>query len=307
MEFDGLVDLFESARDRNGDRLAMHYLAVKQGEREFCHAFGDRTEPSDIRSISKTVMAILLGTVNDSTFTEDTPLWPILEPLCVLSNEENRERLSRVKVKHLLNHTIGFDRALMMRDDIIDLDPADYISHIVNTPIVHEPGTHYLYSNAGFYLLSVVLQEVLGEDLKEYADRVLFRPLGIEQPEWERYGDYLAGATRLWLYPRDLIAIGEVLLHGGRGIVSADWIERMKQFTAFTPSADTPTNPYFRRWAYGSSLWLGKRDGIYFGHGTDGQSLVIVPQRQAIIVTLAHQRDVRRLEELVDKAITLLD
>ncbi|MGC5615099.1 serine hydrolase domain-containing protein [Georgenia sp. Z1491] len=308
-QFDGLVDLFESARDRDGDPLNMHYLLIKQGETEHLHAFGGRTERSDIRSLSKTIMALLTGTIVKSRddVDEDTPVWPILEPLSTLTREENREKLQRVRIKHLLNHTIGFNEVLMMRGDIADMDPADYLDYIVNSPIMHEPGTHYLYSNAGFYLLSIVLQELLGEDLEAYADRVLFRPLGITGYTWERYGKYVAGATRLWLTPHDLLAVGEVLLHGGQGIVSARWIERMKQFTDFTPGVDTPTNPLFRRWAYGSSLWLSNRRGIFFGHGTDGQTLAIVPDRQAVVVTTAHQVDVVRLEELVDKAITLLD
>lgn len=307
-QFDGLVDLFESATDSSGNKLNMHYLLVKEGQLEFFHAFDGRTEPSDIRSLSKTVLALITGTLVESRddLSDETPVWPVLEPLCTFTNEANREQLQKVKVKHLLNHTIGFDRVLMMRGDIGEMDPADYIDYIINEPIVHEPGDHYLYSNAGFYLLSVFLQELLGEDLEAYVRRVLFDPLEITDYRWERYGKYLAGATRLWLQPHDLLKIGELLLHGGEGIVSPKWIERMKQFTDFTPHVDTPTNPLFRRWAYGSSLWLGKKNEIFFGHGTDGQSLVIVPDRQAIVITTAHQVDVVRLEELVDKAVGLL-
>lgn len=307
-QFDGLVDLFESATDGEGNSLNMHYLLVKQGEQEFFHAFNGRTEPSDVRSISKTVMALVLGTVVASRddINEDTQVWPILEPLCTLTNEENRKKLERVKIKHLLNHTIGYDHVLMMRGDIQDLDPSEYIDYIVNAEIVHEPGDHYLYSNAGFYLLSILLQEILGEDLQDYVDRVLFEPLGITDYTWERYGKYLAGATRLWLFPHDLLKIGDLLLHGGKGIVAPAWIERMKQFTDFTPGVDTPTNPLFRRWAYGSSLWLSSRNGIFFGHGTDGQTLLVIPDRDAVIVTTAHQVDVVRLEELVEKAVSLL-
>lgn len=307
-QFDGLVELFENAKDGDGKPLAMHYLLIKQHEREFFHAFGGSTAPSDIRSLSKTVMALILGTVVESRddISEDTPVWPVLEPLVKLTNEANRPVLDRLKIKHLMNHTIGFDRILMMRGDIDEMDPSDFLGYIVNDPIVHEPGTHYLYSNAGFYLMSVFLQEFLGEDLGDYASRAFFEPLGITDYTWERYGNYLAGATRLWLHPHDILKIGELLMVGGKGIVSSAWIERMKQFTEFTPDQDTPTNPYFRRWAYGSSLWLSKKNGIYFGHGTDGQSLVIVPDRDAVVVTTAHQVDVTRLEELVDKAIALL-
>lgn len=303
--FDRAVHDFENAKDKHGDPLNMHYLLVKQGDNEFFHRFNDRRDPSDIRSLSKTVMALIAGTVAETRddFDENTFVWPIIEPVAHLTNLANLPNLNKLQVKHLLNHTIGFDQVLLMRGDIAGVDPFTYVDHIVNAPIVHEPGEHYLYSNAGFYLLGVLLQELLGEDLLAYADRVLFARLGITDYRWEKYGDYLAAATRLWLYPHDLLKIGEVLLNGGQGIVSPQWIERMKQFTAYTPEVDTPTNPYFRRYAYGSSLWLGEMKGIFFGHGTDGQTLAIVPEKQAIVLTTAHQVDVTRLEEIVDQLI----
>lgn len=290
-KFQRFTELFESARDGQGQPLNMHYLLVRQGDQEFVHRFNGRQKPSDIRSLCKTIMSLIAGIVAEShdDFDEEMLVWPILERVASLTNLDNLPRLQQVKVKHLLNHTIGFDQLLMMRGDIVDLDPADYVNHVVNTPIVHDPGVHYLYSNAGFYLLSVVLQEYLGEDLYDYANRVLFAPLGIINPTWERYGNYVAGATRLWLQPEDLRQIGKVLLEDGAGIVSAQWLERLRQVTALTPGVDTPTNPHFRRHAYAHGLWLGAKDGIYFGHGTDGQTLAIVPQQQAIVVTTAHQ------------------
>lgn len=304
-KFNHFVELFEAARDQQGNPLNMHYLLVQQGDVEFVHRFKGRTDPSDIRSLSKTVMALLTGIVTEThaDFDDEMPVWPILERVSTLTNTDNLERLLRVKVKHLLNHTIGYDQLLLMRGDIAGLDPFSYVDHVINAPIVHEPGEHYLYSNAGFYLLSVVLQEYLGEDLYAYADRVLFTPLGIDKPKWERYGNYVAGATRLWLQPEELRSIGRLFLDDGAGIGSPQWLERLRRPTVLTPGVDTPTNEYFRRHAYANGLWLGERDGIYFGHGTDGQTLAMVPRHDAVVVTTAHQVDVVRLEEIVDALI----
>lgn len=304
-KFDSFVTLFETARDGQGNPLTMHSLLVNQAGTEFVHRFNGRTEPSDIRSLCKTIMSLVAGIVAQShdDFDEEMPVWPIIERVGTLTNTDNLERWQQVKVKHLLNHTIGFDQLLMMRGDIIGLDPMTYVDHIINTPIVHEPGRHYLYSNAGFYLLAVLLQEYLGEDLYEYIDRVLFVPLGIQRPRWERYGNYIAGATRLWLQPEDLRQVGRLFLEDGAGIVSPQWLERLRRPTTLTPGVDTATNPLFRRHAYAHGLWLGERDGIYFGHGTDGQTLAMVPEHDAVVVTLAEQVDVTRLEEIVDLLI----
>src|SRR5690625_492568 len=107
------------------------------------------------------------------------------------------------------------------------MEGKDFINYLVNYPIVYEPGQYYLYSNAGFYLLSVVLEEFLQEDLLSVMSRELFNPLGIETFKWEKYGPYIAGATRLWLLPEDLMKFGELLLNDGKYegkvLLNKDW------------------------------------------------------------------------------------
>jgi len=64
-----------------------------------------------------------------------------------------------------MTHTMGYDKILLMRDDMKNMNSYDYVDFIINYPITYKAGEHYLYSNAGFYLLSAVLQEFLQEDL----------------------------------------------------------------------------------------------------------------------------------------------
>src|SRR5690625_5934085 len=122
-----------------------------------------------------------------------------------------------------------------MRDDITHLDPFAYLHYIVNHPIGDEPGVYYPYSNSGFYLLGVVLQEFLQDDLLVFIKRELLDPLGVKNFKWEKYGDYIAGATRLWLLPEDLLKFGELLLHDGKvnekQLISKSWIQRSEEHT----------------------------------------------------------------------------
>ncbi|NLM04078.1 MAG: beta-lactamase family protein, partial [Clostridiales bacterium] len=190
-KFDEIVKRFKETKDNKGNNLNMHYLLIKDDENCFVHRFNNRTEKSDIRSISKTVMTLLVGIVNRLSkegkypkFDDETYIYPIIKDIFNLTNGENIKYIEKLQVKHLMTHTMGYDKILMMRDDIKDMDPDDYVDFIMNSPIVYEPGEYYLYSNAGFYMLSVVLQEFLGEDLLEFADRELFRPLDIEDYQW---------------------------------------------------------------------------------------------------------------------------
>lgn len=310
--FNEIVKTFQNSKDSTNQPLNMHSLLINQKDCCYLHNFQDQNKPSDIRSISKTVLTLVLGIVIKQSqlrklpnINEHSYIYPILKKVITIRDAANQAMFEKVQIKHLLSHTIGYDDVLLMRDDIAGKDSFSYLDYLVNYPIIHNPGEHYLYSNAGFYLLSVLLQEFLQQDLLDFIKRELFVPLQVTNFDWEKYGNYLAGATRLWLYPEDLLKIGILLMQNGNykdcQIITPQWIAFMKTVTTLTPEVDTP-GAVFRRYAYGYGIWLSD-SSIFFGHGTDGQTLVILPEQEAIILTLASQNDVARLEEIINSVI----
>lgn len=312
-KFNEMVSMFMKEKDQHGHFLNMHNLLIQEKDQSYLHHFNKGPLKRDIRSISKTVMTIILGVVirlseagKYREISEETYIYPIIKDVISLENRANEAALKKVQIKHLLTHTIGYADVLLMRDDIVHMDPFEYVNYIVNYPIVHEPGEYYRYSNAGFYLLGVVLQEFLQEDLLGFIKRELFDPLGIKDFKWEKYGNYIAGATRLWLLPEDLLKLGVLFLEqgkaNGRQLISVNWLQKMLTINHYTEGADTP-NQTFRRYAYGYGIWLAK-EAFYFGHGTDGQTLTIIPEKETVIITLADQSDMKPIERLIDYMIT---
>lgn len=311
-QFDIIVKEFETAQDRKGEALNMHAFLVKQEEEVYAHHFREESQPSDVRSISKTILTLAFGRVMKLAtegkypeINEESYIYPIIEEVIHLENRSNLAALQKIQVKHLLTHTIGYEEVLLMREDIEMIDPFALLDYVVNYPIVHEPGEYYLYSNAGFYLLSVILEEFLQEDLTSFLQRELFEPLGIEKFDWEKYGNYLAGATRLWLYPEDLLKFGELFLNEGRvageQIISKAWLNKMLVGTIYTPELDHPEWT-FRRHGYGYGIWLAE-GSFYFGHGTDGQRLIILPEERKILLTLAEQVDTQPIDVILNQII----
>lgn len=302
-QFNKYVKKFENAKDKNGQSLEMHSFGVIDKENTFVHRFKNHTGKSDVRSISKTVMTLLVGIVNkqDPEFNEETDVYPLIKDVVDLESEDNLNYLNQLKVKHLLTHTIGYDDILLMRQDIKDTDPYKLIDLLVNHPIVHKPGEHYLYSNAGMYMLSCVLQEYLNEDLFEFAKREFFNKLDITDVEWEYYGSYLAGATRLWLHPEDLLKIGVLLLDEGQGFMTKEWFDKMTSLRFTTPTADTSSR-IFRRYGYGYGIWLNNTN-IYFGHGTAGQTLVVLPEQETVLITQAELKNVDKEEAIINELV----
>ncbi len=312
LNFYQIIQQFENARDHLGSQLNMRYLLIKDRDTVYEHAFNDYNGLCDVRSISKTVLALTTGIIIEKSqkgeyapFDEETFVFPLLKDSVKITNLQNLEYLNQIKIKHCMTHSIGFRDVLMMRDDIRYIDPDTYLDMIFNHPIIQKPGESYLYSNAGFYVLSALLQHIIKEDLIQFIQRELFNPLHITDFKWEKYGKYCAGATKLWLRANDLLHIGELILTKGKvkdkHIISTSWIEKMLTCYYLTPEHDL-SHRVFRQYGYGYGVWLTDTD-ISFGYGTDGQTLVMVPSKQMIIVTMAEQQNVTPINRIVDQII----
>ncbi|MGV8073977.1 MAG: serine hydrolase domain-containing protein [Syntrophobacteraceae bacterium] len=90
-----------------------------------------------------------------------------------------------ITVKHLLNHCSGLPPYRPFFEKLIDLPELEIrpamISEILSTPLLAEPGKACHYSDLGFMLLGMILEETLGKALDEIAEEILFRPLSLDE------------------------------------------------------------------------------------------------------------------------------
>jgi len=96
----------------------------------------------------------------------------------------------RVTIDHLLRHTSG------VRDYPTLWELAGESAAGAHTPasalallarqraLNFPPGSEFLYSNSGYFLLAVVLERATGRSLAEYAQEHLFAPLGMESTRY---------------------------------------------------------------------------------------------------------------------------
>jgi CubicO group peptidase (beta-lactamase class C family) len=92
----------------------------------------------------------------------------------------------KITVLHLLNHTSGlrdyltlFELAGIHIDSVTtDDDALAIIAH--QKSLNFEPGSEWLYSNSGFFLLSVIVKRASGQTLAEFAAENIFKPLAME-------------------------------------------------------------------------------------------------------------------------------
>ena len=247
-------------------------------------------EKINIRSIAKFVTSLACGILIDKSngdFNEDTLIYDILKDKVNISNKKNIPKLKNIRVRDCLTHTMGYRDIILMSKEIGDLDKNSLLDYALSYPLYFEPGEEFLYSNAGYYVLSATMQEYLGFDLYDFINENLFKKLDISTPSWERYGKYLVGASKLYLNSRDLLNLGKLILneglYEGERIVSSSWIRKMSSRLYKNDKG------YIDRSAlsddyYGYSLWTGKDDLVY-ALGTGGQYVIFLEKEGIIIVT----------------------
>lgn len=111
--FEEIINIFNKRKDSQGKKLNMHSLLISLDNNVFVHNFNRKNTLSDIRSISKTVLTLVTGIVRDLSleghyppFDENTYIYPIIKERINITNERNLSYLKKIKVKHLLTHTM---------------------------------------------------------------------------------------------------------------------------------------------------------------------------------------------------------
>ena len=166
--------------------------------------------------------------------------------------------------------------------DVIQMGVAkDQLAYAASRPLAHTPGTVWNYSSGDAMLLSGVIAKATGMSAGEYAQKVLFGPLGMKQVEWwtDAKGHTLTYCCNDTT-SRDYARLGQLFLNNGNWngtqIVSASWVH-----DAFQP---VPAS----NGIYGYMWWIshvpGTNDPIYSADGFDNQYIMIIPSLDMVIV-----------------------
>lgn len=96
----------------------------------------------------------------------------------------------KITILNLLNHTSGLRDYLTLMDlaginiDSVTTDD-DALQIITRQKALNfPPGSEFLYSNTGFFLLSVIVKRVSGHTLREFATENIFKPLGMTHTQY---------------------------------------------------------------------------------------------------------------------------
>jgi CubicO group peptidase (beta-lactamase class C family) len=178
----------------------------------------------------------------------------------------------------------------------------DWVQHMLNLPMVADPGTVFMYCSGCTNLLSAALQEAAGKTARDFGQEALFQPLGISDLVWETdpTGKSIGG-WGLFLAPRDMAKLGYLYLNrgewDGKRIVSAAWVDdATRKHTATDGNL-----------GYGYQWWTYPSWNAYAALGRDGQTIFVIPGSKVIVVTTAggvgHDKIFQLIEDYVYPAI----
>jgi CubicO group peptidase (beta-lactamase class C family) len=309
VRFARCIKLFSDARDKDGSKLSMFAFAADANGERANHLFQNVDSHTDLRSVSKVLVGLVLGfllehqaKVGNNALALETKVEPLLRRH--MSNTA-RYQWADVRVVDLLNNTIGHDEGFLFRKDLGDLPESEYLDYVFDAPLPHRPGTHFSYSNVGPFVFSVIVQDWLGKSIHEIARVAVLEPLEIES-EWRSFGEYIAGCTGLSMKNVDLIKLATLLRNGGTfggvTVVPRSWVDKMCSPISLTPHM-FDSDRVFPKYAYGLGLWVCQ-NGSYFCDGTNGQYLIVIPERSVAISTAGDQPDMKPITRCMIPIVT---
>lgn len=298
--------------------LLVHARGTLVFERYYHGARADR--PANVKSASKSVIAALVGIAID-----EKRIPSVREPLTTyfpsLARDADRRKRA-ITVEDLLTMRPGLE-STSGRNYGRWVSSRNWVQFVLARPMTADPGAAMDYSTGNTHLLSAILTRATGMSTRDYANRVLARPLGFTLPPWptDPQGIYFGGNDML-MTPRQLLAVGRLFLDGGRAdgrqVVPEAWVTRSctgrpRELPEWARGLEArgESDPLRDR-QYGYGWWVHEIGGhaTCFAWGYGGQYAFVVPSLQLVVATTSspdvseERRDHRRqLVEMLTRLV----
>jgi CubicO group peptidase (beta-lactamase class C family) len=288
----------------SGDAPNLHGLVVVRGGQVIIERYGEGADfrlgdsigqvtfgPGtlhDLRSVTKSVVALLYGIALAENLVPE-PRESLLAQFPEYPDLAQDPERTRLTIEHALTMTLGleWDESVpytsTANSEIAMEYAPDRHRFVLERPVVEEPGKQWHYCGGASALIGRIISKRAGRSLADFARKALFEPLGIKEFDWVRGDDGVdIAASGLRLTPRDLAAIGSMVLDGGSGIVPRGWIEEVSR----------PRVRLDEGFEYGYQWYIGTGEPHHVAaHGNGGQQLYVEPGRDLVVAITAGDYD----------------
>ena len=176
-------------------------------------------------------------------------------------------------------------------------------------PFDAAPGTKFCYDSFSSCILSEIITKKTGETMADYLYERMFKPLGLDKPEWEDVHGITAGGWGLHLTTDEMLTFGRLLLNGGKWngqqIIPEDYLK-----TAIKDMIKDNMNrgQDYATTGYGYQMRTRTDGSLYMAVGLFGQYIVMIPNKKAVIaLTSAMPFDADNILSDLSKVMDLLN
>ena len=237
---------------------------------ELIHEWGDTRETkNEVYSCTKTILSIAVG------IAWDRGLFDLNKNIFAYIPEEIYKKYDPTIIEDLSK--ISIHRLLTMSVPGYPFRPEgdSYMDFCFNLPVENPDNNEFYYCNICPYFVGLALAHAIGEDLWEFINREIIKPLDIDVGYYYRDGDgYFYGASMMKFTLHDLSKLGILLYnkgtYNGKRIVSEEYVDMA-----------TSVQIKNHRDGYGYYIWKYK-EGFYIS-GKWGQHCLVLRDRGLIV------------------------
>jgi len=184
-----------------------------------------------------------------------------------------------IELRHVMSMSTGLFYDFKPTDDPIYYGAPDRLKLAAETTPKRAPGEAFEYTDVNPILASATLGADAGMPLEKYAEGKLFHPMGMSHYAWERADDkgLVSSGWGLRLRAMDMAKVGQLVLNGGR------WNGQQLVSQAAMRTLTAPTSAPW----YGMYWWINDivaTEPEVHAMGFKGQFIVVLPQRNAVVV-----------------------
>lgn len=217
-----------------------------------------------------------------------------------------------VKVSQLLNHTSGIpnyvDLQSFWKDFLMLKTRAQMVATFSSQPLLFPPGSRFSYSDSGYYLLGLIIENVTHKRYEDVLKEHIFEPLGMVDTGYDhddpiipqRVAGYRLGPQRELLNAL-YIDMEQPFADGGLYSTTGDLLKFARSF-----DGSKLLSPQYRtlmqtpaKGLYGYGWWIAPAPGFHSGreisHGgnINGFSawLSLFPDEDVVLVVLSNLQD----------------
>lgn len=139
---------------------------------------------------------------------------------------------NQVTINHALTHNMGIDYGIIDidRDDTSEYKYKNYLEYIFSYPPKEPPGQYRKYTDVPHYLLSLVIEKIVGKKADEVITEKILNPMQFASSAWARCPlNHTIGSSGSYMSARDMVKLAWLYqnygLYQGNRIISQEWVE----------------------------------------------------------------------------------